>query len=362
MHRLAIAALIATSALAPIQASAQQTDRQRDLPGELVLALGDGVREHHADSLADRWRYYEVTISFSAEGEDFELTGTFVCEPYLIGYYSSQVRYSRRGGRLAQRLPSGGALVFGAPDLCGDSYGWERSDEGHLIPTVGLHAGFVPLVYWIDDADDPSLAEIYVSEVYYRGPSPRLTIHEIRVRGVPESPQTDFSDTVANTALRGGPSDLRGLFATVVPRDVWSEVPEVADVLNQIQEPRVFSLEASARISRSGLYLWQDYYTREAENIGIPTEHSQYASNEFVRLASHRVFPILRVDESYQITTSSSGVIILMEGVPIPQALELQIGDARTVFPRSRYWQFVPESGLLVGIQLQTLSIRSAGE
>ena len=359
MCRLGLAVLISISALVPVASGLRAQEPGANWLAEVFRAFGQAIRERDerfAEEYADRWRYYEVTISFSVEGQDFEISRAFACEPTISGYEFVQINYRRDGDRLVKRLPSGAALVFGAPNICSDTYEWQRSSDGYFVPTIDLHPGYVPLAIWLDDADNPTRAELYVSEIYYEGPSPRIRIHTTRVAGV-AAPQATASDPSGDEQLvLGNLQGLRGIFATVIPRDIWSQIPDIDEFLTEFAEFQNFTLEDSSRISSKSLYHWDSHRTRQSRILGIPTAGSQYRQNERVRAASRRVYPVEMTDGGFEIGFPTPGVIVLSRDAPIPTEFELRIGSGVLPGQLHQYWQFDPESGLLLSVQMQTLS------
>lgn len=360
MYRLICVALAAVWILQPTVGVAQDADPQPNLLQELISDINrllDERDRRFAEEWADRWRYYEVTISFSAEGNDYQITNQFACEPYIHGYNGSNIRYRRYGDLPAQRLPSGGALVFGVPFLCADRYEWERSLDGHLMPTVDPDPGYIPLAIWLDDAQSPSRAEIYISERYYEDNTSRLSIPQITVRGTPERPPTENGDAIVDISLQHGTPLLKGIYATIVPSNIWSTIPEVAALLEATEVATTFTHEFSSLITRSSFWIWSQRHSPQALRLGVPTSSSRFSPNEPIRAASNHVVPVLSENEVFQLDQSNQGLLILENYVSVPRQIRMQIGEKLIDYPVGGYWAFEPASELLFAIQAQILYI-----
>lgn len=358
MHRLICTAIAAAWLLQPTVGKAQEVDHEPSILQRLILDINrllDERDRRFAEEWADRWRYYEVTVSFSAEGNAYEISSQFACEPYIHGYNASNVRYRRHGDFPAQQLPSGAALVFGVPFLCADRYGWERTPDGHLMPTVDLDPGYVPLAIWLNDAQSPSRAEIYISEWYYEDNTSRLSIPHITVRGTPEHTPTDNGNAVVDISLQRGVPKLAGMYATVIPSNIWSTIPEVATLLEATEAPITFPYELSSLITRSSFWIWSQGNTRQALDFGVPTPSSRFSPNELLREASRRVIPVLHQNDAFEFDNSTRGTILMEEELPATRRIDVQIGEELIDYPVGGYWAFEPNSGLLFAIQVQIL-------
>lgn len=365
MYRLICLTFAVGWLLQPTVGVAQEADPEPNLLQELISDINrllDERDRRFAEEWADRWRYYEVTISFSAEGNDYEITSQFACEPYIHGYNGSNIRYRRYGDLPAQLLPSGGALVFGVPFLCADRYEWERSPDGHLMPTVDPDPGYIPLAIWLNDAQSPSRAEIYISERYYGEDSSRLSIPQITVRGTPERIPTENGDAIVDISLQHGVPQLTGMFATVVPVNIWSTIPEVAGALEDFGVTATFSHELPTLVNRHLFWAWSQGHTRQAVSLGVPTSGSRFMDNESLQAASRQVFPILLQSGVFQINELTPGVIVLEDYISDARKIEMVIAGQTIPSPIRWDWQFEPRSGLLFSPQVQVLFISNSAQ
>ncbi len=141
---------------------------------------------------------------------------------------------------MGKRLPSGAGVLFRIPSKNNlEQLAQAQSKSG------ASNVRFLPVVYWLDDADDASVIVSYVSEAYYEQPSPRLRIHSFSVRHLPKRVDSSRREDAGPIAK------FHGVYADVVPRSEWEEVPEVTPILSGITEPQVLSKEDSKKIFES---------------------------------------------------------------------------------------------------------------
>jgi len=110
--------------------------------------------------MAKAHQLYEISISYSAEGRRNELAAiieihaTGVGRSFLTGPYAKTTQSTLWVG---QGLPSGAAVVFHLPErahLAKIVRDQERGKDSSI--------DYLPVVYWLDDADDPSVIETLV--------------------------------------------------------------------------------------------------------------------------------------------------------------------------------------------------------
>ena len=92
----------------------------------------------------------------------------------------------------------------------------------------------LPYTYWFDNADKPSVMEVYISELYNDAPSGRVRVNAISAKQLPEC---EPSDPVNEIAWLQRPLDERamyGLFAYVVPEQEWRKHLPLAECLSQL--------------------------------------------------------------------------------------------------------------------------------
>ena len=169
----------------------------------------------------------EFTIAFSAEGSEFTLQSVVISESYRGGPLSyGGVAFRNYPRLVGKRLPSGAGVAFNVPfDEMSTLRDRQANRDGPDL---------LPYTYWFDDADKPSLMEVYISELYNDAPSGRVRVNAISAKQLPECKP---SDPVNEIAWLQRPLDERamyGLFAYVVPEQEWRKHLPLAECLSQL--------------------------------------------------------------------------------------------------------------------------------
>jgi len=166
------------------------------------------------------------------------------------------------GGIVAKRLPSGAALVIRPGAFCHtrkrvkregyDGYYYNNNidyfHEGMWKPQPVTDA---PLMLWLDDAENPTQIEAYVSLDYYEHPNARVKLHGFTRQAKRSGSVTDVRDEVPwlakGNSFWSGLEDAEkwiGHFYWAVPESIW-------------REDAVFSRFADVQV-RSSFVQWRD--------------------------------------------------------------------------------------------------------
>jgi len=131
--------------------------------------------------------YYRFVYSGVFDGQPVELNQLVECRPVLasggLGGGTYHV-YERLPIATGHRFEDGSALFFKIPSMCerniagGD---WRVSDTTDVLPVT----------YWTDDLDEPTIVELYSAPAYYEQPEARLDIGSSQLEFLPPSFQPD---------------------------------------------------------------------------------------------------------------------------------------------------------------------------
>jgi len=293
-------------------------------------------------------RFYEVGVSFSAEGQDFEHTAIVEIRPTKIAFttfsMSREVHTVQMTNWMGKLLPSGAAVLFRMPDRLG-TLAQAQSKAG------ASNIRFLPVAYWLDDADDPSTIESYVSEAYYEQPSPRLRIHSFSVRKIADGTATDPRVNIGWLAESDDVGHQEGIYAEVVPKSQWEDIPEVAKMLHGVTEPHVFSGEDSGKISES---IPVSCPFGRIGAFGVPLGDSVFShvyGEDKCRTASRRFHPFRRLNGRFELALDDPGAQVNYPDFTVPWNVDVWIADRS--FPASKIdrWLFDPVTHLLLRIR-----------
>lgn len=307
------------------------------------------ARASDEEELKKYWRYFEITIGFTTEGRDLEARATLGCRPYLSKRPSgTRVQYEIEVPWIAKRLPSGAAVLFPAPGgLCVKSTYADRA-TGSIRLRSPFRSSYLPITFWLDDANSPSLIEEYVSETYYSGRSPRLKIRSFSVEPTGAGPITNPADEVAWLASDPPQGAFVGFYSTVVPKGSWSAVPEVADIIRTLTPGRNLTRKQHVEISRS-ITAWTKGTDKYSLGLGVPVEGQPlppgYTASAY--LANLRVHPIILRAGRYELDVERTGLIVHYPTALIPDGatpmnlrwLQFILGGQQVTAPTT-LWQY----------------------
>ncbi|TQV75665.1 hypothetical protein [Denitrobaculum tricleocarpae] len=288
-----------------------------------------------------------LTIKFSVEGNDYTLVSTVWSATYHttnpLAY--ANTAFVHRPNWVSQKLPSGAAVLFKVPHK--DMRVLHRAREQHH------KAPAYPYAYYFDDAKAPSVVEAIVSESYYELPSTRIRVSEIAAGKSINCDPPDLTPAVPWLEKEHAERRLEGMFAHVVTKEEWREIPELFEVLDaaseftSIAEERLKPGLAQLPRSERGLELGQ------RKEVILQTGHSAgrgYRTQEMP--LNHFVRPIQFLEGKATLLLDQPGLILYY-----PEAKHaairvsgIQLGG-NTFFPKRRGWHFDPETGTLFKIR-----------
>ncbi len=161
--------------------------------------------------------------------------------------------------RVSHVLPNQEVLVVEMPSICGGLNKRPRSTS--LSP---LADEFLPIIYWVDSATNPRVAEEIVSRSYYTAnPRRRFDVRSFSVRMV----RSDSGETAKasqefvglfNSFYGKTDSYFAGLAVTLYPKSTWMGFRGLAKALESPDTERYFDEEFIRRVDPEFLRLCAD--------------------------------------------------------------------------------------------------------
>ncbi len=298
--------------------------------GFFVLLVGWGIVE-----LRDPWpgsllyrlvflesRYFTVSADLTVDGEQVRLDRVIECYPASL---RSGFDLGWDGGltveAVGQRLSSGGGVFVFTPDVCAYISGevTQSGDVAYHVPP--LSEGYLPLIAWTDDYDDPVSIEFYVSRSYYGRGSSRVTINSVSVADAPQAPTADPPNDFLTFANRyytriGHPTTVRyiGFYVVEIPETAWRADTELASYLVGLAEPHVLPVPykdwASDAVRPLGV--WSEMLA----GLGVPPgpapgpgPAASSSAEEFQSFDA--AVPLRRRDGLFHVSEGERGLVVL---------------------------------------------------
>ena len=135
--------------------------------------------------------FYRVHADVTFDGKPYTIDKWVACN--AKGFYSpsrgDHWGYQVSVGSLGVHTAGGGALFIKTPDLCRLAWSQEKALEAgdpnsSPLSDVAAPSDHLPEFYWVNDADNPTEAEAYLSDAYFQRPDRRLTIDRLDVGSV----------------------------------------------------------------------------------------------------------------------------------------------------------------------------------
>ncbi|MDJ0942452.1 MAG: hypothetical protein QNJ30_03255 [Kiloniellales bacterium] len=190
------------------------------------------------------YHWYSVRADFEVEGEAVSLGGVVECVrkgpdffPYNFGSGPGNL-FNVRNRAFAAKLATGGVLLMSPLTACSR---W----QGGLDDT--FPEGYYPLVYWVDDPDRPSRAEVYFSDTYYAQKDARVRFKgfEAKRLGTGDwiwSRPGEFESQSSLLAevpwlLEQEPKVFRGYVVTSADERLWGQIDGARESLAEYRAP-----------------------------------------------------------------------------------------------------------------------------
>jgi hypothetical protein len=216
--------------------------------GFLLVHVGCVMSEMGTGERLPRYVYTETRTELVFDGEKIVIEGLTECR--------------RRGGTLS----NGESFNFGKPTpyyWCGPRWQAYRPKSGGvlLIARFGVTESWPPLfgkpdltkprqilndqpraVFWLDDDTNPTRGEYYFSTYAFEQPGSRLAslkteIVDVHDRTYFRKAVPDPKDEVPWLVAKDKPHALRGYYAILYPKERWSAVDGLEEVLAEFKEP-----------------------------------------------------------------------------------------------------------------------------
>jgi len=219
--------------------------------GFLLVHLGCTMTEITAGKRVPRYVYTETRTELVFDGENIIIEGVTECRRRLLRISNGESLgvptpyYKCRPQWFAHPLETGGALLvgtyaimdswpplFGTPDL--SRYQIELMERPRAV-------------MWVDNPQSPTRGESYHSTIYMEQPKARLRSIKSEIISVED--RTYFPKPFDEPALevpwldsRTSDIALRAFYAVLVPKELWSMVPGLENVLSNHTEPVLLNM------------------------------------------------------------------------------------------------------------------------
>jgi hypothetical protein len=185
-----------------------------------------------SDKIVERYPF-EVVMDIVWQGHDIQIRKALSCNMRRRLY---PFVWDQDITRVYHVLPSKEVLIVELPHVC---EGLNKLPRTSLTPLPG---GYLPVVYWINNAEKPTEAEEILSDKYYsENSNRRLVMSSFRVENAGNADVAVSERDQHLSWLIWSPSYrydsvFVGLRAIAVPRSEWSKYPAVVDALERFTE------------------------------------------------------------------------------------------------------------------------------
>lgn len=221
---------------------------------------GTGSDGGAGSALLRKWfhdgpRYFEVTVDLEVEGAPVEIARVMECEPYFhhrwgVGHFMKRWYMTRDA--ITHRLPDGSGVIIVVPSLCDEFIHSQPVSAPPWGAFPDFPEGFVPLILWTADADNPETLECYYTFESLDRPTSRVRFKGISLRnGADLEPNTSpdefgiwnhvrYEGTAARNAKKRAASHLHylnrnyiGYYVLALNEGSWRSVPELDAALRR---------------------------------------------------------------------------------------------------------------------------------
>jgi hypothetical protein len=204
----------------------------------ILLAAGSASALAQRALVLDRLPF-EVTIDIVWQGRDLQIRKILSCDLRRRDHpgniqshdYGLKLRevWEQNTNRISHRLPSNELLVFLFPgNACNQFNKW-------LNP---IPLDFLPITYWLNDANKPSEAEHIRSHRYFEAnPKRKFAVRSFRISAV--KPDTQIEDEQFGVdqfqSRKRADAYFGGVNAVVIPKTEWGRFPQLAEALVKLK-------------------------------------------------------------------------------------------------------------------------------
>ena len=263
-------------------------------------------------------RAFEVTVDLTAEGERMQITRTIECEPWRRrrGGLDPYTQWRAKTKSFGQRLPSGAAVMMVTPSFCRSAY----RKKGATSDDLPVSPGHIPYIGWADDADNPTVIETYISPDYFKRPDARVRYHGLTARIVSAGPlpgkKTKEFDWFGKWTFVEPDEIGFALYAQIVPKEIWQEIPIVAANVQGAHDPKIISqknyVELAKRLSALHGKRFSLLYGRDGirNGYGLTTGPSPDRSSQpGKKRPVEDIVPLLRQNMKFEIDSTARGYL-----------------------------------------------------
>ena len=243
--------------------------------------------------------WVEYRVDLVVDDEPVEISGAYQCTARArygeVTDILPHIAYEATRRLTGKRLPDNAFVHVTVPAFC-------------YLP-VKFRKEFYPYIVWIDDADNPTMAETYVSGNYFDTPNPRvrylgMVFKKVEEAGTACSGVEDYR--VSDISL------FEGFHAYVISKDDWSQYPEIVSHVTAMQSVDEIPWSLVDDIAKR--YFFWPHTDWWISGVGVdkfrgllpspddPPHYFAYRNGAIVR-------PLLRKNNIFEISTSNSGYL-----------------------------------------------------
>ncbi|WP_436643040.1 hypothetical protein [Microbaculum sp. FT89] len=219
-----------------------------------------------------RYVWYQVRAELEVDGKPVTVKGTIKCSRTFDNVLRNSL-YPASSRILAKRLDDGGAILIADLYFC-----------GRFIRTGSLNRTIdnPPLVLWLDDFNDPQVAEYYELPSYQDAKNARVHVNFIGIDWYMRSPvalpfisvllgtgSVVDGETVLDTVpwlrvpFASQEKVLVGFRATVLGPEILAAYPSLQEALSEFSEPTELTFDQFRELNDSGR-VWNRYINQRS--------------------------------------------------------------------------------------------------
>jgi hypothetical protein len=249
-------------------------------------------------------RYLDVSVDLTVEGEPITISRVIECWPYFYHELGSPFLPSLVPAHQAitHRLQTGaGVIVVIPPAQC-------------FSGARPLPGDYIPLIAWVDDADNPTVIEAYFSGTLVRSSEARVRFRDMRIRNSTDLERVESPDEFGwwrNLEQAGYkqdqsvPADWFAIFGRLLERPQWQTSQTLSEMLERAGGPLVLTSEPAKAARDIAPLIFPTAEIVQGQAQGDQERIRSGLEDEF-----RDVVPLRRVDGALAPSVSERGTIV----------------------------------------------------